>query len=30
VAAFPAQRNGQPTLIIIYRNGAIEAIRLAR
>jgi hypothetical protein len=29
-AAFPAQRNGQPTLIIIYRNGAIEAIRLAR
>ena len=30
VAAFPARRNGQPTLIIIYRNGAIEAIRLAR
>jgi len=30
VAAFPAQQNGQPTLIIIYRNGAIEAIRLAR
>jgi hypothetical protein len=30
VAAFPAQRNGQPTLIIVYRNGAIEAIRLAR
>jgi hypothetical protein len=30
VAAFPARRNGQPTLIIIYRNGALEAIRLAR
>jgi hypothetical protein len=30
VAAFPAQRNGQPTLIIVYRNGALEAIRLAR
>jgi hypothetical protein len=30
VAAFPAQRNGQPTLIVVYRNGALEAIRLAR
>jgi hypothetical protein len=30
VAAFPARRNGQPTLIIVYRNGALEAIRLAR
>jgi hypothetical protein len=30
VAAFPAQRNGQPTLIIVYRNGVIEAIRLAK
>jgi len=30
VAAFPARRNGQPTLIVVYRNGALEAIRLAR
>jgi len=30
VAAFPARRNGQPTLIVVYRNGVIEAIRLAR
>jgi len=30
VAAFPVQRNGQPTLIVVYRNGALEAIRLAR
>jgi hypothetical protein len=30
VAAFPAQRSGQPTLIIVYRNGVIEAIRLAK
>lgn len=30
VAAFPAQRNGQPILIVVYRNGALEAIRLAR
>ena len=30
VAAFPAQRNGQPTLIVVYRNGALEAIRLAK
>jgi hypothetical protein len=30
VAAFPAWRNGQPTLIVVYRNGALEAIRLAR
>jgi hypothetical protein len=30
VAAIPARRNGQPTLIVVYRNGALEAIRLAR
>ena len=30
VAAFPAQRNGQPTLIVVYRNGTLEAIRLAK
>ncbi len=30
VAAFPAQRNGTPQLILVYRDGKIEAIQLAR
>jgi hypothetical protein len=30
VAAFPSQHNGQPALIIVYENGAIERVRLRK
>ncbi len=30
VAAFPVQRNGQPALIVVYRDGALEALSLRR
>lgn len=30
VAAFPAQRNGRPALIVVYWDGALEALSLRR
>jgi hypothetical protein len=30
VAAFPSQHNGQPALIIVYEDGAIERVRLRK
>ena len=30
VAAFPIRRNGQPMLIVVYENGAMEGIRIRK
>jgi hypothetical protein len=30
VAAFPIQRNGQPTLVVVYESGAMEGLRIGK